>query len=91
MLQRGEDVFAMSLREVRHSRRERADEVLDAFCRPRRGWGRCLQERFERHPDDVRRPASEAPRRSAERTTERSWQADRNLVVHKASNRALQL
>jgi hypothetical protein len=57
--------------------------VFDAFCRPRGGWGRCLQERFERHPDDVRRPATEAPGRAPERTTERSRQADRNLVIHK--------
>jgi hypothetical protein len=53
MLQRGEDVLAMSLRQVRDSRRQGADEMLRAF-----GWlavvrRRSLQKCFERHANDI--------------------------------------
>ncbi|PYR18127.1 MAG: hypothetical protein DMF95_11625 [Acidobacteria bacterium] len=59
MFQPGEHVLTMSLRQVWDSRRERADEVLDAFGRfP--GGRRTLQERFECHADDGRRAPAEA-------------------------------
>jgi hypothetical protein len=58
--------------------------VLDAFGRfP--GGRRILQERFERHPDHVRRPAAEAAEaagRPPKRTTQRGGQTDCNLIVH---------
>jgi hypothetical protein len=57
--------------------------VLRAF-----GWlavvrRRSLQECFERHANDVRRPASEATRFSPKRTAQWGGQSDRDLIVHK--------
>jgi hypothetical protein len=58
MFQRGEHVLTMSVRQVRDTRRKRADEVLDAFGRfP--GRRRTLQERFEGHADHVGRAPAE--------------------------------
>ena len=71
----------MALRQVRDARRERADEVLDAFHRLP-GSRRTVQERFKRHAHDGRRAAAEAPGRSAERPPQRGRQTDRNLIVH---------
>ena len=63
------------------SRRQRSDEVFDAFGRfP--GGRRIPQERFERHPDHVRRPAAEAAGRPPKRTPQRCGQTDRDLIVH---------
>ncbi len=78
----------MSLRQVRNSGRQRADEVLHAFGRfP--GDRRCsLKKRLERHPNDVRRPAPQAAGCSPERATQRCWQTDGDLILHeKSSNR----
>jgi len=52
MFQPGEHVLTMSLRQVWDSRRERADEVLDAFGPFAGARRRPVQERFERHADD---------------------------------------
>ena len=49
----------MSLREVWHSRRQRADEVVDAFGWFAIGRRRPVQERFKRHADNVGRPTAE--------------------------------
>ena len=92
MLQPSEDVLTMSLRQVRHSRRQRADEVLDASGCIAIARRRALQERLERHADDVRRTTPQAAGGSPERTTERGGQTDCDLIVHGMNlHRALQL
>jgi hypothetical protein len=82
MLQRGEDVLTMTLRQIWHSRRQRTDEVLDAVSRLPVRRRRSLQKRFERLPDDVGRSPAEAAGRSPQRATQRSGQTDRDLIVH---------
>jgi hypothetical protein len=71
----------MSLSQVRHTRCQRPDEVLDTF-----GWaaGRwhLPQVHFKCHADDVRRSAAEAAGRSPEGTTQRAGQTDRDLIIH---------
>ena len=73
----------MSLRQVWHSRRQRADEVVDAFGWFAIGRRRPVQERFKRHADNVGRPTAEAAGGSPERTTQRGGQSDRDLILHK--------
>ena len=82
MLQRSDDVLAMSLRQIRHSRRQRAEQVFNAFGRFPIGRRSRLQKRFERHPDDIRRPAAQSAGGSPERTTELGGQPDRDLILH---------
>jgi hypothetical protein len=83
----------MSFRQVRDSRRQRADEVIHAFRWLMVGRRRSLKERLERHANDVRRPAPQAAGCSPERTTQRCGQTDRDLIVHDGALqvRALQL
>ncbi|HYT66712.1 MAG TPA: hypothetical protein VEL51_09855 [Vicinamibacterales bacterium] len=52
MFQRGEHGLTMSLRQVWDFRRERANEVRDAFGPFAGGRRGAVQERFERHADD---------------------------------------
>ncbi len=73
----------MSLREVWHARRQRADEVLDAFGWSAVGRRRSLQERLERHADNVGRSTAEAAGCSPERTTQRGGQSHGDLILHK--------
>ncbi len=72
----------MSLGQIRHSRRQRAEQVLNAFGRLTIGRRRSLQERFERHPNDIRGPAAQTARGSPERTTELGGQSDGDLIFH---------
>ena len=72
----------MSLGQIRHSRRQRAEQVLNAFGRFTIGRRRSLQERFERHPNDIRGPAAQTARGSPERTTELGGQSDGDLIFH---------
>jgi hypothetical protein len=72
----------MSLGQIRHSRRERTEQVLNAFGRFTIGRRRSLKERFERHPNDIRGPAAQTARGSPERTTELGGQSDRDLIFH---------
>jgi hypothetical protein len=66
--------------------------MLHAFGWLASGRRRFLEERLERHADDVRRPAPQAAGCSPERTTERRRQTDRDLILHDGiSMRALQL
>jgi hypothetical protein len=81
----------MSLREVWYARRQRAEEVLDAFDWFAVRRGRSLQERLKRHADDIGRPTAEATGCSPERTTQRGRQSNGDLILHKTSDHALQL
>jgi hypothetical protein len=56
--------------------------VLNAFGRFTIGRRRSLQERFERHPNDIRGPAAQTARGSPERTTELGGQSDGDLIFH---------
>src|SRR4029453_13251730 len=64
------EVVTIVFPQVRDPRRQGADDVAHAFRWLTVGRRRCLKERLlERHADDVRRPASQAPGCSPGRTT----------------------
>ena len=82
MLQGGDQVLAMALRQVRRAGLEGSDESTDAIGGPGRARFTHLQKRLQRQADDIGIPASEALGRAPERLAQVGRQPNGHLVLH---------
>ena len=74
----------MALRQIGNSGRKRPEQMCHAIGRLSAGRRGLVKEGFERHADHIRRPTVETTRCLPKRATERSGQADRDLILQDA-------